>query len=341
MSKTARSNEPEEREERQKPASKQGGEAQVQASRKPRKKPAAKRQTGNGLPRPSTKPYGQAGKALDRRAHPRFHARAVGPDLHAAARLAGRRRDQGRAPRRRRHHARPVARREGRRLALFHDAQPQQALDHDRHQAPAGQARARRADQDLRRAGGEFRARRARPHGADLGAHPQAQPAHDRRLGQGLRPRPLRGLQGLRERRAMRRRLGLDHRLPRRPAAGHRRADRRLRHRPASRARHRLGALPAHPHRPRPEGARRHAGRRAQPVPRQIARPAAPRARPAHRIQPVRRGRAVRRGGAARRQRFRRRPARLDPEVQGLGDRPRRLHLLHHPGAGVGARSAT
>ena len=40
--------------------------------------------------------------------------------------------------------------------------------------------------------------------------------------------------------------------------------------------------------------------------------------------------------GAARRQRFRRRPARLDPQVQGLGDRPERLHLFHHPGAGVG-----
>ncbi len=169
----------------------------------------------------------------------------------------------------------------------------------------------------------------------------KTQPAHDRRLGQGLRPRSLRGLQGLRERRAMRRRLGLDHRLPRRPAAGDRRADRRQRHRPASRARHRLGALPAQPHRPRPEGARRHAGRRAQPLPRQAARPAAPRARPAHRIQPVRRGRSVRRCDAARRQRLRRRPARLDLEVQGLGDRSQRLHLLHHPGAGLGERSAT
>ena len=64
-------------------------------------------------------------------------------------------------------------------------------------------------------------------------------------------------------------------------------------------------------------------------------------ARPAHRIQPVRRGHAVRQRDAARRQRFRRRPAGLDPEVQGLGERSRRLHLLHHPGAGVGARSAT
>ncbi len=48
-------------------------------------------------------------------------------------------------------------------------------------------------------------------------------------------------------------------------------------------------------------------------------------------------GIAFGRSGAARRQRFRRRPARLDPQMQGLGDRSRRLHLLHHPGAGVGA----
>ena len=80
---------------------------------------------------------------------------------------------------------------------------------------------------------------------------------------------------------------GLDHRLPRRSAAGHRRADRRQRHRPASRARHRLGALSAQPHRPRPEGAMRHAGRRAQSLPRQAARSAAPEGRPADRIQPV------------------------------------------------------
>ena len=100
--------------------------------------------------------------------------------------------------------------------------------------------------------------------------------------------------------------------------------------------RHRARALSAHTHRPRPEGAVRHAGRRAQSRARQAARPAAPRARAAHRIQPVRRRHSVRRGGAARRQRFRRRPAGLDPQVQGLGDRSRRLHLFHHPGAGVG-----
>ena len=70
----------------------------------------------------------------------------------------------------------------------------------------------------------------------------------------GFGPGPLRGLQGLRERRAMRRRRRLDDRLPRRPAARHRRADRRFRHRPASRARHRGGAVPAHHDGPRPEG---------------------------------------------------------------------------------------
>ena len=50
--------------------------------------------------------------------------------------------------------------------------------------------------------------------------------------------------------------------------------------------------------------------------------------------------RQVPRGRAARRQCFGRRPAGLDPEVQGLGDRSQRVHLLHHAGAGVGGRSA-
>ena len=71
-------------------------------------------------------------------------------------------------------------------------------------------------------------------------------------------------------------------------------------------------------------------------APRQAARPAAASSRPAHRIQPVRRRHSVRRRDAARRQRFRRRPAGLDSQMQGLGERPRRLHLFHHPGAGMG-----
>ena len=173
--------------------------AAKKSARKVGKLASAKKANGNGahLPKPSNKPYGQAGKALAGRAHSRLHARAIGSDLHAAFGLVRRRRDQGRASRRRRHHARPIGRREGRRLALLHHAQPQQALDHHRLQASAGHARAGSAGENLRRAGGELRARRARPHGADLGAHPQAQSAHDRRVGQGLRPRALRGLQGL------------------------------------------------------------------------------------------------------------------------------------------------
>ena len=47
--------------------------------------------------------------------------------------------------------------------------------------------------------------------------------------------------------------------------------------------------------------------------------------------------RRIRRGGAARRQCVGWRPARLDSEMQGLGDRSQRLHLLHRPGAGVGS----
>ncbi len=186
-----------------------------------------------------------------RRTHSRLQPRAGRPDLHPAPRLHGRRRDQGRTAGRGRHHARPAARRKGRRQPLLHHAQRQQALDHDRLQAPQGQGNPRPADQILRRAGRELRPGHARPHGAHLGAHPQAQPAHDRRLGQGLRAGAVRGLQGLRERRAMRGRLGVHHRLPRGPAARHRRADRRFRHRPASRLRHRVRALPAHAHRAR------------------------------------------------------------------------------------------
>ena len=34
--------------------------------------------------------------------------------------------------------------------------------------------------------------------------------------------------------------------------------------------------------------------------------------------------------------RFRRRPARPHPEMQGLGDRSQCLHLFHHPGPGLG-----
>ncbi len=255
--------------------------------------------------------------------------------MHAASRMARRRRDQGRARGRRRHHARATARHSRRGQPLFHDAEPQQALDHRRCQESQGQGSAGSAGEEMRRAGGELRARRARPHGLHVGTHPAAQPEDDRRVGQGLRPRPVRGLQGLRERRAVRRRRGVDDRLRRRPAARDRRADRRQRHRPAPGARHRRRALPAQDHRTRAEGAGRDAGRRAQPVPRQAARPAAARPDARDGGVPAVSERQVPRGGAARRQCVGRRPAGLDPEVQGLGDRSQRVHLLHHAGAGL------
>ncbi len=49
-----------------------------------------------------------------------------------------------------------------------------------------------------------------------------------------------------------------------------------------------------------------------------------------------RRGRRLWQGGASRRQRLRWWPAGLDSQVQGLGERSRRLHLFHHPGPGLG-----
>ena len=105
----------------------------------------------------------------------------------------------------------------------------------------------------LRRDGGELRARRARPAWASPGSASRSSiPQMILASIKGFGPGPVRGLQGLRERRAMHRRLSFDHRLPRRPAAGHRRADRRFRHRPASGARHRHRALPPHQDRPRP-----------------------------------------------------------------------------------------
>ena len=84
---------------------------------------------------------------------------------------------------------------------------------------PRRQGSAGEADQGIRRDGRELRPRRARPHGLHLGAHPGTQPEDDPGLGQGLLRRPpLRRPEGLRERRAVRRRRGLDHRLVGRPA---------------------------------------------------------------------------------------------------------------------------
>ena len=92
-----------------------------------------------------------------RRPHPRHEPRAGGADLHAASRLVRRRRHQGGAAGRGRHHARAAAGRPQGGQPLLHHAEPQQALDHARHQAPQGQGGAGAPDQDLRRAGRELR----------------------------------------------------------------------------------------------------------------------------------------------------------------------------------------
>ena len=172
---------------------------------------------------------------------------------------------------------------------------------------PKGKADPRGAGQALRRAGRELRARRARPDGLHVGTHPGAQPADDHGVGQGLRPRAVRGLQGLRERRAVRGRRRVDDRLRRRPAARDRRADRRLRHRVAPGARDRRGALSAQHVGPRPARAGRDAGRRAQPLPREAPRPAAARPHPRDGGVPAVPERHVRRRRAARGQRVGRR----------------------------------
>ena len=192
-------------------------------------------------------------------------------------------------------------------------------------------------DQDLRRAGRELRARRARPHGLTWERIQELNPRMIYASVKGFGPGPYEDCKVYENVAQCTGGVGLHHRLPRWPAAGDRRADRRQRHRPAPGARHRHGALSPHQ-----DAARASASRCAmqdgvlEPGAREDARPAAPRARAAHGIQPARRRHSVRRGRAARRQRLRRRPAGPHPQVQGLGERSRRLHLFHHAGAGVG-----
>ena len=185
----------------------------------------------------------------------------------------------------RRHHARPAAGRAERRQPLFHHAQPQQALDHARFQEQAGHEGAGAPGEDLRRAGRELRARRARPHGAHVGAHPPLNPRMVVASVKGFGPGPYEDCKVYENVAQCAGGSASTTGFHRRAAAGDRRADRRFRHRPAPGARHRLRALPAQPHRPRPARARGHAGRRAEPLPRKTARPAAPGARSAEGIQ--------------------------------------------------------
>src|SRR5262249_35781661 len=105
------------------------------------------------------------GQAISRHSHPGFHPRAIRAHLHAAARVAGSGCDQGGARGGWRHHPRAAARHRGRGQPVLHHAEPQQALDHARHQEARGQGSARAPGEALRRAGGELRSRRARSHG--------------------------------------------------------------------------------------------------------------------------------------------------------------------------------
>ena len=227
------------------------------------------------------------GQGTRRRAHPRHDARAVGTHLHAAPRLVRRGRAQGRAARRRRRDPRPAPGHPRRGQPLLHDAEPQQAQHHPQHQDRARQGDLHPPRRGVRRAGGELRPRRARSHGVLLGADPGDQPAHRLCIGQGLRAGPLPGLQGLRERGAVHRRLGEHHRIRRRPAAGDRRPDRRLRHRSPPRAGDRHRTLPSGEERARAARRVRDAGRGAEPVPGEDARSAASRPRAAEGVSAV------------------------------------------------------
>ena len=93
-------------------------------------------------------------------------------------------------------------------------------------------------------------------------------------------------------------------------------------------------------HRARPASARRHAGRRAQPVPREAARPAAPRAHRRHEGIPAVSRTASSAGGAARRQRLGRRSAGLDHQSARAGRRIRTPTSTSSPRRPCGRRSA-
>ncbi len=95
---------------------------------------------------------------------------------------------------------------------------------------------------------------------------------------------PLRGIQGLRKRRAGDGRRDEHHRHSGWPAVRHRRADRRFRHRPASGHRPARRAAPGGEDRAGPVRRSGDDGRRDEPVPREVPRPPAPQPRRAARI---------------------------------------------------------
>ena len=333
---------------RRKPRTKAVAKQGRRRRRKPRrssklKKSCAKKATATACRSRRRKPWGQAGKALDGVQILDFTHVQSGPTCTQLLGLLGADVIKVERPGRRRHHARPAARREGRRQPLFHHAQRQQALDHaSTPSIPKGKEILERLIKHCDVLVENFAPGALDRMGLTWEHIHKLNPRMIVASVKGFGPGPYEDCKvyenvaqcaggsasttGFRDGPPL--------------VTGAQIGD--SRHRPASRARHRARRSTSAT---APAAARRCSCAMQDGVlnlcARQAARPAAPRARPAHRIQPVRRGHPVRQGGAARRQRFRRRPARLDPEVQGLGDRSRRLHLFHHPGAGVGARSAT
>ena len=96
---------------------------------------------------------------------------------------------------------------------------------------PEGLRGARTADQDLRRAGRELRARRARPHGHHLGAHPAINPRMIVASVKGFGPGPYEDCKVYENVAQCAGGSASTTGMRRRPADGHRRADRRQRHR--------------------------------------------------------------------------------------------------------------
>ncbi len=117
-------------------------------------------------------------------------------------------------------------------------------------------------------------------------------------------------------------------------ADGDRRSDRRFRHGHSSGGGHPGGAPSPGEDGEGPARGVRDAGCGAQSLSREAPRPAAARPWSAQGVSAVSE-RKVRRRRPASRQFLRRRPPRMDREVQGLGDRSGFLHLRDHPGGVV------
>ena len=170
-----------------------------------------------------------------------------GPDLHAAAGLARRRRHQGRTPRRGRRHARPAARHPRRGQPVLHDAEPQQALDH--RSTPRSRAARQVLDRLIKSC--DVLVENFAPGALDrMGiTWEHIQELNPRMIVasvKGFGPGPYEDCKVYENVAQCAGGSASTTGFRRRPADGHRRADRRQRHRPAPGAGHRRRAVPAH-----------------------------------------------------------------------------------------------